>query len=170
MGRTPQLRDGNFFPDHVISVYRDRSLDILDVGIETYETSGDAHAGGFGFVWQTTILIPTTVINLPNFDRLPRRETGGMNFPGIKGLDLKVNPFAPPDEQRLVDGFDKCYSIFAGGAFEATEASIKSGGYGVPSPSEMAAICKPRVLNFVSGKRWRSGWSGPNSDGVFLIE
>lgn len=95
-------------------------------------------------------MIPTSGLNLPNFDLLPRRETGGMNFLGIKGLDLKVNPVAPPDEQRLVDAFNKSYSIFAGGAFEAMEASIQSAEHGVPSLTDMAAICKPSVLRFLS--------------------
>jgi hypothetical protein len=81
---------------------------------------------------------------------MPRRETGGMNFLGIKGLDLKVNPLAPPDERRLVDAFNKNYSLFAGGAFEAMEASIKSADHLVPGLSDMASICKPGVLRFLS--------------------
>ena len=69
---------------------------------------------------------------------------------GIKGLDLKTNPLAPPDEQRLVDAFNKSYSLFAGGAFEAMEAAIKSAEHLVPSLADMTAICKPSVLRFLS--------------------
>jgi hypothetical protein len=73
-----------------------------------------------------------------------------MNFLGIKGLDLKVAPTAPLDERRLVDAFNKSYSLFAGGAFEAMEASIKSADHLVPSLADMASICKPSVLRFLS--------------------
>jgi hypothetical protein len=138
------FRRADGFRDHVRGVHRNRPFEILDVRVER----GDSN--GYFFAWRTIIVIPTSGLNLPNFDLLPRRETGGMNFLGIKGLDLKVNPLAPPDEQRLVDAFNKSYSLFAGGAFEAMEASIKSADHLVPSVADMAAICKPSVLRFLS--------------------
>ena len=137
--------------DHVLGVHRNRHFEILDIWVEKHESSGDTgQSGGYGFVWKTIILIPTAGLDLPNFDLLPRREAGGMNFLGVKGLDLKVNPLAPPDEQRLVDAFNKNYSLFAGGAFEAMEASIKSADHLVPRLADMAAVCKPSVLRFLS--------------------
>jgi hypothetical protein len=51
----------------------------------------------------------------------------------------------------LVDGFNRNYHLFGGGAFEATEAAIKSADHLVPSPAEMVSICKPEVLRFLSG-------------------
>jgi hypothetical protein len=144
------FRKADSFRDHVLGIHRNRPFEILDVWFETHDTSGDGHAGGFGFVWKTVILIPTTGLDLPNFDLLPRRETGGMNFLGVKGLDLKLAPTAPLDERRLVDALNKNYSLFAGGAFEAMEASIKAADHLVPSLSDMAAICKPSVLRFLS--------------------
>lgn len=144
------FRKAESFRDHVLGIYRNRPFEILDVWVETHDLGGDGHAGGYGFVWKTIVLIPTSGLDLPNFDLLPRRETGGMNFLGIKGLDLKLNPLAPPDERRLVDAFNKNYSLFAGGAFEAMEASIKSADHLVPSLADMASICKPSVLRFLS--------------------
>lgn len=138
------FRRADSFRDHVLGVHRNKPFEILDVRVERSDSTG------FFFVWNTVVVIPTSGLNLPNFDLLPRRETGGMNFLGIKGLDLKVNPLAPPDEQRLVDAFNKNYSLFGGGAFEAIEASIKSAEHRVPSLSDMAAICKPSVLRFLS--------------------
>ncbi|MCU0748902.1 MAG: hypothetical protein MUF13_05075 [Akkermansiaceae bacterium] len=96
-------------------------------------------------------MIPTSGLNLPNFDLVPRRETaGGLNFLGIKGLDLKLAPTAPMDERRLVQAFNKNYHLFGGGAYEAMEASIKSADHLVPSLSDMASVCKPSVLRFLS--------------------
>jgi hypothetical protein len=102
------FRKADSFRDHVLGVHWNRPFEILDVQVK------EMHGGEWGFVWKTVVLIPTAGLDLPNFDLLPRRETGGMNFLGIKGLDLKVNPLAPPDEQRLVDAFNKSYSLFAG--------------------------------------------------------
>jgi hypothetical protein len=138
------FRRAEGFRDHVLGVHRNRPFEILDVMVS--EHSGN----GYFFVWKTIVVIPTTGLDLPNFDLLPRRETGGMNFLGIKGLDLKVNPLAPPDERQMVDAFNKNYSLFAGGAFEAMEASIKSADDLVPSLSDVAKICKPSVLRFLS--------------------
>ena len=50
----------------------------------------------------------------------------------------------------MVDAFNKNYSLFGGGAFEAMEASIKSADHLVPSLADMASICKPGVLRFLS--------------------
>ena len=140
------FRKADSYRDHVLGVHRNRPFEILDAWVETYEGSGLGGFGGYGFVWETIVVIPISGLKLPNFDLLPRRETGGMNFLGIKGLDLKANPIAPPDEQRLVDAFNKSYSLFAGGAFEAMEAAIKSAEHLVPSLADMTAICKPSVL------------------------
>lgn len=138
------FRKADSYRDHVLGVHRNRRFEILDMWVQEHG------ANGWYFVWKTVVLIPTSGLNLPNFDLLPRRETGGMNFLGIKGLDLKVAPTAPLDERRLVDAFNKSYSLFAGGAFEAMEASIKSADHLVPSVADMASICKPSVLRFLS--------------------
>jgi hypothetical protein len=138
------FRKADSYRDHVLGVHRNRPFEVLDAWVETHGSTG------YGFVWKTIILIPAAGLNLPNFELLPRRETGGMNFLGIKGLDLNLNPLAPPDERRLVDAFNKNYSLFAGGAFEAMEASIRSADHLVPSLAEMASVCKPGVLRFLS--------------------
>lgn len=138
------FRRAEGFRDHVLGVHRNRPFEILDVMVS--EHSGN----GYFFVWKTIVVIPTNGLKLPNFDLLPRRETGGMNFLGIKGLDLKLPPTAPLDERRTVDAFNKNYSLFAGGAFEAMEASIKSADHLVPSLSDVATICKRGVLRFLS--------------------
>lgn len=144
------FRKADSYRDHVLGVHRNRRFEILDAWVETHGASGVTGSDGYGFVWKTIILIPTAGLDLPNFDLLPRRETRGMSFVGVKGLDLKAGPAAPPDEQRLIDAFNKSYSLFAGGAFEAMEASIKSGGDGVPSLTDMAAVSKPSILRFLS--------------------
>lgn len=132
------------YRDHVLGVHRNRRFEILDVWVERVGENN------FSF-WHTVVVIPTSGLNLPNFDLVPRRETaGGLSFVGIKGLDLKLAPTAPMDERRLVEAFNKNYHLFGGGAYEAKEASIKSGGHGVPSLSDMASICKPSVLRFLS--------------------
>lgn len=132
------------YRDHVLGVHRNRPFEILDVWVERVGENN------FSF-WQTVVVIPTSGLNLPNFDLVPRRETaGGLSFVGIKGLDLKLAPTAPIDERRLVEAFNKNYHLFGGGAYEAMEAAIKSGGHGVPSLSDMASICKPSVLRFLS--------------------
>lgn len=136
------FRKADSYRDHVLGVHRNRPFEILDAWVEGGDTDNF-------FVWQTIVVIHSSGLNLPNFDLLPRRESGGMNFLGIKGLDLKANPLTPPDEQRLVDAFNKSYCLFAGGAFEAMEAAIKSAHHLVPSPSDMAVICKPSVLRFL---------------------
>lgn len=144
------FRKADSYRDHVLGVHRNRPFEILDARVETHETSGDGDAGGYGFVWKTVVLIPTTGLDLPNFDLLPRRESGGMNFLGVKGLDLKLEPTAPLDERRMVEAFKKNYSLFGGGAYEAMEASIKSADHLVPSLTDVASFCKPSVLRFLS--------------------
>jgi hypothetical protein len=138
------FRKADSYRDHVLGVHRNRRFEILDAWVERVGENN------FSF-WQTVVVIPTSGLNLPNFDLVPRRETaGGSNFLGIKGLDLKLAPTAPMDERRLVEAFNKNYHLFGGGAHEAKEASIKSGGDGVPRLSDMASICKPSVLRFLS--------------------
>jgi hypothetical protein len=138
------FRKADSYRDHVLGIYRNRPFEILDMWVSEQSSEGWYH------VWKTVVLIPTAGLDLPNFDLMPRRETGGMNFLGVKGLDLKVAATAPLDERRLVDAFNKNYSLFGGGAFEAMEASIKSADHLVPSLADMASICKPSVLRFLS--------------------
>jgi hypothetical protein len=130
--------------DHVLGTYRNRPFEMRDVRFTRQNMDG------FYFVWKTVVVIPTAGLNLPNFDLMPRRETGGMNFLGIKGLDLKLDSSAPQDERQLVEAFNKNYSLFGGGAHKALEASIKSAEHLVPSLAETASICKPSVLRFLS--------------------
>jgi hypothetical protein len=138
------FRKAESFRDHVLGIHRNRPFEILDVQVEVIR------AEEWGNIWKTVVLIPTAGLDLPDFDLLPRRETGGMSFLGIKGLDLKLAPTASEDERKLVDAFNKNYRLFGGGAFEAMEASIKSAGHPVPSLADMAPICKPGVLRFLS--------------------
>lgn len=138
------FRKANGFREHALGSFRNRPFEVLDIQVE------ELRGGEYLDVWKTVILIPTAGLALPNFDLLPRRETGGMAFLGIKGLDLKLAPSAAPDERRLVDAFNQNYSLFGGGAFESMRASIKSADHFVPSLAEMAAICKPSVLRFLS--------------------
>ena len=83
------FRKAESFRDHVLGIYRNRPFEILDVQVE------EMRGGEWGYVWKTVVLIPTAGLDLPNFDLLPRRETGGMNFLGIKGLDLKLSSNRP---------------------------------------------------------------------------
>lgn len=138
------FRKAESFRDHVRGIYRNRPFEILDVRLEVNRSDEWRH------VWKTIVLIPTDGLDLPNFDLLPRGETGGMSFLGIKGLDLKLAPTATQEERQLVDAFNKNYSLFGGGAFEAMEASIKSADELVPSLASMASICKPGVLRFLA--------------------
>ncbi len=138
------FRKADRFRDHVLGTHRDRPFEIFDALFQRQDQNG------FYYIWQTIVVVPTSGLKLPNFDLLPRRETGGMNLLGIKGLDLKLAPTAPRDEMHLVDAFNKNYSLFGGGAFEAMEASIKSADHLVPSLSDMTAICKPGILRFLS--------------------
>jgi hypothetical protein len=138
------FREAEDFRDHVLGMYRDRPFEILDFKYEV-QVGGD-----FVSIWKTVVLIPTAGLDLPNFDLLPRREMQGMNFLGVKGLNLKLPANAPLDDRQLVDAFNKNYSLFAGGAFEAMHAAIKSADQLVPIMANMASICKPGVLRFLS--------------------
>jgi hypothetical protein len=139
------FRKANGFRDHVFGTYRNRPFEILDVRKEVQRGQG------FSFVENTVILIPAAGLDLPNFELLPRRETGGLNLLGIKGLDLKLSANAPRDELQLVAAFHENYLVFAGGAHEAMEAAVTSAEHLVPGLAEMAPICKPGVLRFLSG-------------------
>lgn len=139
------FRKANGFRNHVVGTYRNRPFEILDVRKEVHR------GGDFGFVERTVILIPAAGLALPNFELLPRRETGGLGLLGIKGLDLKLDANAPRDEIQLVAAFNKNYLLFAGGAREAMEASITSADHLVPGLAEIAPICKPGVLRFLAG-------------------
>lgn len=138
------FRQAESFRDHVCGIHRNRPFEILDVQYK--EMHGDAQ----GYDWKTVVLIPTAGLDLPNFDLLPSRNTGVISFLGIKGLDLKLDSTAPRHERQLVDAFNRNYILFAGGAFEAMEASIKSAEHLVPSLADIASICKPSVLRFLS--------------------
>jgi hypothetical protein len=139
------FRKANGFREHVLGTYRNRSFEILDVRKEVQRGEG------FSFVERTVILIPAAGLDLPNFELVPRRESGGLGLLGIKGLDLKVSANTPHDELQLVDAFNKNYHLFGGGAFEAMEAAIKSADHLVPGLAEMTPLCKPGVLRFLSG-------------------
>lgn len=138
------FRKANGFRNHVTGTYRNRPFEIIDVRKEVHR------GGNFGFVERSVILIPAAGLELPNFELLPRRETGVLGFLGIKGLDLKMGASAPRDELQLVAAFNENYLLFAGGAHEAMEAAITSAGHLVPGLAEMAPICKPGVLRFLA--------------------
>jgi|GEM_PF-1533976 len=131
---------------HVVGTYRNRPFEVLDVQKEV-RRRGPYHR----LIEKTVVVIPADGIDLPNFELLPRRQAGGMDFLGIKGLDLKLAASAPRDDVELVTAFNENYLLFAGGAHEAMEAAVTSAHLLVPSPAEMLSICKPRVLRFLSG-------------------
>jgi hypothetical protein len=139
------FRKAENYRNHVVGTYRDRPFEILDV------TKSRRLAGTYRLVTRTVILVPTAGLDLPNFALLPRRETAALNLIGIKGLDLKLGDDALRDEREWVDEFNRHYSLFAGGAFDAMEASITSAAHLVPDSSVMASVCKPVVLRFLSG-------------------
>jgi hypothetical protein len=139
------FRKANGFRNHVTGTYRNRPFEILDVRKEVHR------GGDFGFVETTVILIPAAGLDLPKFELVPRRESGGLGLLGIKGLDLKLSANAPRDELQLVAAFNRNYHLFGGGAFEAMEAAVTSAEHLVPGLAEMAALCKPGVLRFLSG-------------------
>lgn len=131
--------------DHVRGIYRDRPFETYD--LRTERSSGD---DGYYFYWRTIAVLPLEGLCLPNFDLMPRRETAGMNFLGVKGLDLNLAPNASHDERAMVDAFNKNYSIFGGGARMALEASIKSAPHLVPRLADVTSILKPSVLRFLA--------------------
>jgi hypothetical protein len=130
--------------DHVRGTYRNRPFETYDLRTER------GGSGGYYYYWRTIAVISLEGLRLPNFELLPRRETAGMNFLGVKGLDLHLAPNASPDERAMVDAFKKNYSIFGGGARKALEASIKSAPDLVPRLADVASILKPSVLRFLA--------------------
>lgn len=130
--------------DHVRGSYRNRPFETYDFRTER---SG---ADGYYFYWRTVAVIPINGLHLPNFDLVPRRETAGMNFLGVKGLDLNLAPNASPDEREMVGAFNKNYSIFGGGVRKAHEALITSAPHLVPRLADVASILKPSVLRFLA--------------------
>ncbi len=139
------FRKATGFRNHVVGTYRNRPFEILDVQKEVQRR------GNFRLIEKTVILISAAGLDLSNFELLPRRQAEGMDFLGIKGLDLKLAASAPRDELQLVAAFNENYLLFAGGAHEAMEAAVTSAEQLVPSPAEMLSICKPGVLRFLSG-------------------
>ena len=135
------FRRADCFRNHVLGTYRNRPFEILDVTRDHRSVARRTY---------TVVLVSTAGLDLPNFDLLPRRESAALNILGIKGLDLKLSDSAPRDERELVNEFNKHYSLFAGGAYEAIEASVTSADHLVPSLADMAFICKPSVLRFLS--------------------
>lgn len=131
--------------DHVRGTYRNRPFETYD--LRTERNGGD---DGYYFYWRTVAVIPINGLHLPNFELVPRRETAGMNFLGVKGLDLHLAPNASPDERAMVDAFKKNYSIFGADARKALEASIKSAPQLVPRLADVASILKPSVLRFLA--------------------
>ena len=72
---------------HVIGQHRGRPFEVFDFKKE--KTGTDSWS-----TWHTVVLLPLGDLALPNFALWPRRETGGMNFLGVKGLDLTLPPAA----------------------------------------------------------------------------
>ena len=114
--------------DHVLGIDRNRLFEIVDIRVEM-PSDGEVYS-----VWQTIVVIPTA----------------GLNFVGIKGLELKLAANAPLDDQRLLEAFNNNYFLFGGGVRRALAASPQSTDEPVPSPAEMASICKPSVLRFLA--------------------
>lgn len=138
------FRRAEGFREHVVGTHRDRPFEVLD--IRELKSFDDAA----GHIWKTVVLVPVEGLELPDFDLWPRRETRGMGLLGMKGLDLNLAPGASVDEHALVDAFNRNYSLFAGGAFDAVGAAIKPTDYQVPSPADLAPVCKPSVLKLLS--------------------
>ena len=130
--------------DHVLGIDRNRLFEIVDMRVEV-PSDGEVYS-----VWQTIVVIPTAGVNLPSFDLVARREAGALSFVGIKGLELKLAATAPLDDQRLLEAFNNNYFLFGGGVRRALAASPQSTDEPVPSPAEMASICKPSVLRFLA--------------------
>ena len=138
------FRRAEGFREHVVGTHRDRPFEVLDIReLKSFD-------GASGYVWKTVVLVPVEGLELPDFDLWPRRETRGMGLLGMKGLDLNLAPGASADEHALVDAFNRNYSLFAGGAFDAVGAAIKPADYRVPSPADLAPVCKPGALKLLS--------------------
>lgn len=128
---------------HVIGQHRGRPFEVFDFKKE--KTGTDSWS-----TWHTVVLLPLGDLALPAFALWPRRETGGMNFLGVKGLDLTLPPAASLFDRTLLDAFNRNYSLFAGGAFGTVQAAIEAPGQPLPGLAEMSAVCKPGVLGFLS--------------------
>ena len=128
---------------HVIGQHRGRPFEVFDFKKE--KTGTDSWS-----TWHTVVLLPLGDLALPNFALWPRRETGGMNFLGVKGLDLTLPPAASLFDRTLLDAFNRNYSLFAGGAFGTVQAAIEAPGQPLPGLAEMSAVCKQGVLGFLS--------------------
>jgi hypothetical protein len=128
---------------HVIGQHRGRPFEVFDFKKEKTGTNSWS-------TWHTVVLLPLGDLALPNFALWPRRETGGMNFLGVKGLDLTLPPAASLFDRTLLDAFNRNYSLFAGGAFGTVQAAIEAPGQPLPGLAEMSAVCKPGVLGFLS--------------------
>ena len=131
------------FRHHVCGTYRNRPFEIFDCekkfGKYMHET-----------YWCTVIIIPSSGLDIPNFDLFPRRETKSMETLGVKGLDLTLAPTATGDERQLIDRLNKNYMLFAGGAYETIQASMKIAPHLVPSLAEMTKFFKPSILRFLA--------------------
>lgn len=137
------LRRAQAYRDHAVGQHRGRPFEVFDFQEE--KSGVDAWPN-----WRTVVLLPLGNLALPACALWPRRETVGMNFLGIKGLDLALPPAASVFDRKLVDDFNRNYSLFAGGAFGSAQAAIAAPGQPVPGLAEMSAVCKPGVLSFLS--------------------
>lgn len=137
------FRRAQAYRDHAVGQHRGRPFEVLDFQEE--KSGVDAWPN-----WRTVVLLPLGNLALPAFALWPRRETVGMNFLGIKGLDLALPSAASVFDRKLVDDFNRNYSLFAGGAFGSAQAVIAAPGQPVPGLAEMSAVCKPGVLSFLS--------------------
>lgn len=141
--RMDVFRRAQAYRDHAVGQHRGRPFEVFDFQEE--KSGVDAWPN-----WRTVVLLPLGNLALPAFALWPRRETVGMNFLGIKGLDLALPPAASVFDRKLVDDFNRNYSLFAGGAFGSAQAVIAAPGQPVPGLAEMSAVCKPGVLSFLS--------------------
>lgn len=137
------FRRAQAYRDHAVGQHRGRPFEVFDLQEE--KSGVDAWPN-----WRTVVLLPLGNLALPAFALWPRRETVGMNFLGIKGLDLALPSAASVFDRKLVDDFNRNYSLFAGGAFGSAQAVIAAPGQPVPGLAEMSAVCKPGVLSFLS--------------------
>ncbi len=131
------------FRHHVCGTYRNRPFEIFDCEKQFGKYMHETY-------WCTVIIIPSSGLDIPNFDLFPRRETKSMETLGVKGLDLTLAPTAAWDERQMIDSLNKNYMLFAGGAFETIQASMKSAPHLVPSLAEMTKFFKPSILRFLA--------------------
>ena len=137
------FRRAQAYRDHAVGQHRGRPFEVFDFQKEAL--GADAYS-----TWHTVVLLPLGNLALPACALWPRRVTGWMSFLGIKGPDLALPPAASLFDRKLVDDFNRHYSLFAGGAFGSVQAAIEAPGQPVPGLAEMSAVCKPAVLSFLS--------------------